>query len=257
LRVEDSVALVTGGASGLGEGVVRMMATGGGRAVILDLPTSRGQLIAEELGEDTVRFIAADVSRPDQVEQTMSEAATAFGGIHVVANCAGISPPHRMLDRERNLFPLDLFRRAIEINLIGLFDVVRWGAFHMSGNEPSDEGERGLIVNVASIAGFEGEAGQAAYSASKGGVIALTLPLARDLGRWGIRVMTIAPGIMDTAMLAGTDEKLRDRLRDISVFPKRLGRPDDFGRLVRCFMEDTFLNGEVVRLDAGTRLAGR
>jgi 3-hydroxyacyl-CoA dehydrogenase/3-hydroxy-2-methylbutyryl-CoA dehydrogenase len=257
LQVEDSVALVTGGASGLGEGVVRMMAAGGGRAVILDLPSSRGEAIADELGKDRVRFVPADVSHPDQVEHAVAEAASAFGGVHVVVNCAGISPPHRLLDKERNLFPLDLFRRAVEINLIGLFDVVRWGAFHMSENEPRDEGERGLIVNVASIAGYEGEGGQAAYSASKGGVIALTLPLARDLARWGIRVMTIAPGIMDTAMLAGADEKLRERLVQVPVFPHRLGRPDDFARLVRCFMEDTFLNGEVVRLDAATRLAGR
>jgi len=234
-----------------------MMAAAGGRAVILDLPGSRGAAIAEELGNDAVRFVAADVSRHDEVERAVAEAADAFGALHLVCNCAGISPPHRLLDRERKLFPLELFRRAIEINLVGVFDVVRWGAFHMSQNEPSTEGERGLIVNVASIAAFEGEAGQAAYSASKGGVVALTLPLARDLARWGIRVMTIAPGIMDTAMLAGTDDKLRERLRDISVFPKRLGQPQDFARVVRCFMEDTFLNGEVVRLDAGTRLAGR
>jgi 3-hydroxyacyl-CoA dehydrogenase / 3-hydroxy-2-methylbutyryl-CoA dehydrogenase len=257
LNVEGSVAVVTGGASGLGEGVVRMMAGGGGRAVILDLPTSRGEEIVGELGADTVRFVAADVSQPDQVESAMSQANEVFGAVHLLANCAGISPAHRLLDKDRNPFPLDLFRRVVEINLIGCFDVLRWGALYMSHNEPSDEGERGLIVNVASIAGYEGEGGQAAYSASKGGVIALTLPLARDLARWGIRVMTIAPGIMDTAMLAGADEKLRERLIGIHVFPKRLGRPDDFARLVRCFMEDTLLNGEVVRLDAGTRLAGR
>jgi 3-hydroxyacyl-CoA dehydrogenase / 3-hydroxy-2-methylbutyryl-CoA dehydrogenase len=162
-----------------------------------------------------------------------------------------------MIDREGRPHPLDVFRRTVEINLIGLFDVLRCAAVHMSANEPTEEGERGLIVNTASIAGFEGETGQAAYSASKGGVIALTLPLARDLARHGIRVMTIAPGIMDTGMLAGADQQRRDRLIDLHVFPKRLGRPDDFARLVRCFMEDTLLNGEVVRLDAGTRLAGR
>lgn len=257
MNVEGAVAVVTGGASGLGEGVVRMFAAGGGRAVILDLPGSRGPEICDELGAETVHFLAADVSQPDQVESAMGRAAEAFGGIHLLANCAGISPAHRLLDKEGNLFPLDLFRKTVEINLIGLFDVLRWGVLHMSRNEPSDEGERGLIVNVASIAGFEGEAGQAAYSASKGGVIALTLPLARELAHWGIRVMTIAPGIMNTAMLAGTDDKLRERLAQVPVFPKRFGQPADFARLVRCFVEDTMLNGEVVRLDAATRLSGR
>lgn len=257
MNVEGSVAVVTGGASGLGEGVVRMIVDGGGQAVILDLPGSRGADIADELGAGKARFLPVDVSRADQVEPTMSRAVGAFGAINVLVNCAGVSPAQRMIDREGKPYPLDLFRRTVEINLIGLFDVLRWAAVHMAANEPSEEGERGLIVNTASIAGIEGETGQAAYSASKGGVIALTLPLARDLARQGIRVMTIAPGIMDTAMLAGADQKLRDRLIDIHVFPKRLGLPDDFARLVRCFMEDTLLNGEVVRLDAGTRLAGR
>jgi 3-hydroxyacyl-CoA dehydrogenase/3-hydroxy-2-methylbutyryl-CoA dehydrogenase len=188
------------------------------------------------------------------VELAMAAAREAFGRFNLLANCAGISPAALVLNRNRELFPLEQFRRAVDINLNGLFDVVRWGAYHMSENEPSDEGERGLIVNVASIAGFEGQVGQAAYAASKGGVIALTLPLARDLARWGIRVMAIAPGIMDTGMLAGIDEERRAKLIDIHVFPKRLGTAQDFARLVRCFMEDTLLNGEVVRLDAATRL---
>jgi 3-hydroxyacyl-CoA dehydrogenase/3-hydroxy-2-methylbutyryl-CoA dehydrogenase len=175
----------------------------------------------------------------------------------VLVNCAGIVPAHRMLDREGNPHPLDLFRRTIEINLIGMFDVLRWAAAHMADNEPSEEGERGLIVNTTSISGIEGEAGQAAYAASKGGIIGMTLPLARDLARQGIRVMAIAPGIMDTGMLAGADQSKRDHLIGLHVFPKRLGRPEDFAALVRCCMEDTLLNGELIRLDAGTRLAGR
>jgi 3-hydroxyacyl-CoA dehydrogenase/3-hydroxy-2-methylbutyryl-CoA dehydrogenase len=231
-----------------------MLAMGGGRAVILDLPGSRGSDLVDELGADTVRFAEVDVAVPEQVERAMAAAHDAFGRVDVLANCAGISPASLVLSRNKDLFPLDEFRRAVAINLSGLFDVVRWGAYYMSENEPSAEGERGLIVNVASIAGFEGQTGQAAYAASKGGVISLTLPLARDLARWGIRVMTIAPGIMDTGMLAGIDEDRRAKLVDIHVFPKRLGRPDDFARLVRCFMEDTLLNGEVVRLDAATRL---
>jgi 3-hydroxyacyl-CoA dehydrogenase/3-hydroxy-2-methylbutyryl-CoA dehydrogenase len=257
MEVAGSVGVVTGGASGLGEGLVRMLAAGGGRAVIVDLPSSRGEALVAELGEDTVRFVGADVAVAEDVERAMAAAAAAFGSFQLVANCAGISPASLVLNRERELFPLDQFRRTIDINLVGLFDVVRWGTFHMSQNEPSAEGERGLVVNVASIAGFEGQAGQAAYAASKGGVIALTLPLARDLARWGIRVMAIAPGIMDTQMLAGIDDRRRQALIDVHVFPKRLGTPADFARLVRCLMEDTLLNGEVIRLDAATRLGHR
>jgi 3-hydroxyacyl-CoA dehydrogenase/3-hydroxy-2-methylbutyryl-CoA dehydrogenase len=159
--------------------------------------------------------------------------------------------------RDGSPFPLDLFRRGIDVNLVGLFDVVRHAAAAMARNEPGEDGERGLIVNVASIAGYEGQVGQASYAASKGGVIALTLPLARDLATWGIRVMCICPGVMDTAMLAGSTEQLRAALADINVFPKRLGRPTDVAAVVRTMMETTYLNGDVVRIDAGTRLAPR
>lgn len=257
MEVEKSVGVVTGGASGLGEGLVRMLVRGGGRAVVLDLPSSKGAEMVDELGSERLRFVEVDVAAPDQVERAMGAAHEAFGRIDLLANCAGVSPASLVLSRNKDLYPLDMFRRTVDINLNGLFDMVRWGAYYMSENEPSDEGERGLIVNVASIAGYEGQTGQAAYAASKGGVIALTLPLARDPARWGIRVMAIAPGIMDTGMLAGIDEERRAKLVDIHVFPKRLGRPDDFARLVRCFMENTLLNGEVVRLDAATRLGVR
>jgi len=256
MKVEGAVGLVTGGASGLGEGAVRMLADGGGRAVILDLPSSRGAEIAAE-APDRIRFVAVDVTVPEQVEQAVAEAAGAFGGLDVAINCAGMSPAARIVGRSGDLFPLDVFRKTVDLNLNGLFDVVRWSALHMSRNEPGEDGERGLIVNVASIAGLEGQVGQAAYAASKGGVIALTLPLARDLAAHGIRVMTVAPGIMDTAMLAGVDERRRQALIDIHVFPKRLGTPADFAALVRSFMENTLLNGDVVRLDAATRLASR
>ncbi len=254
MQVAGSVAVITGGASGLGAGTARMMVEGGGRVALLDLAQSNGAAFAAELGEADARFLPCDVSDPAQVESAMAQAVETFGRVDVVVNAAGISPASLVLDKERRLHSLYDFRRAVDINLIGLFDVVRHAARHMSDNEPSDEGECGLIVNVASIAGLEGQVGQAAYAASKGAVVALTLPLARDLARWGIRVMTIAPGIMDTGMLAGTDEKRKAKLVDIHVFPKRLGTPDDFARLVRCFMEDTLLNGDVVRLDAATRL---
>lgn len=256
MKVQGSVGLITGGASGLGEGVVRMLAAGGGRAAIIDLPDSRGAQIAEELGT-AVRFFPTDISVPEQVEAAARSTVETFGRIDVTVNCAGVSPAQRIIGKDRALYPLDVFRRAVDINLIGLFDMVRWSAYHMAENEPGEDGERGLIVNVASIAGFEGQVGQAAYTASKGAVIALTIQLARDLERQGVRVMGIAPGMMDTAMLAGVDDQRRQALIDIHVFPKRLGRPDDFAQLVRTFMEVTLLNGDVVRLDAATRLAPR
>jgi len=253
MRAQDTVAIVTGGASGLGEGVVRMLAEAGGRATILDLPSSAGQSIAEELG-DRVAFRAVDVSDPEQVTAAVDSARERFGRIDAAVCCAGISPAGRTVNRRGDMFSLDTFRRTIEVNLIGLYDVVRNAARHMADNDPGVDGERGVIVNVASIAAMEGQVGQTAYSASKGGIAALTLPLARDLAPLGIRVMTIAPGIMDTAMVAGLDDTRRAGLIDLHLFPKRLGRPDDFAALVRTFLETTLFNGEIVRLDAGTRL---
>jgi 3-hydroxyacyl-CoA dehydrogenase/3-hydroxy-2-methylbutyryl-CoA dehydrogenase len=253
MKVADSAALITGGASGLGEGTARMLAAAGGRVAILDLPDSAGAALAAELGP-RVSFHAADVADAEQVERALGAAVELLGRLDLCVNCAGISPAQRVVGRDGQMFPLELFRRTIEINLIGLFDVVRRAASQMAANAPGEDGERGLIVNVASIAGYEGQVGQAAYTASKGGVIALTLQLARDLARQRIRVMAVAPGMMDTGMLAGVDQRRRDALVDLHVFPKRLGTPRDFASLVRTFMETTLLNGEVVRLDAATRL---
>lgn len=256
MDVEHSVGLVTGGASGLGEGTVRMLAENGGKAAILDLPTSNGAGLAEELG-DSVEYFPADVTKPDQVEQAVDAAYTHFGRLDLCVNCAGVGPAHRVVDKKGNLYPLEEFRSVVELNLIGLFDVVRRAAFCMTKNDPSDEGERGLIVNVSSIAALEGQIGQHAYAGSKGGVAAMTLPLARDLASWGIRVMAICPGIMDTPMLASASDELKRALVDIHVFPKRLGRAEDFAKLVRSFMENTLVNGDVARLDAATRLGPR
>jgi len=256
MKVDGSVGLVTGGASGLGEGVVRMLARNGGRAAIFDLPSSGGAAIAEELG-DAVEFFPVDVTDSAGVEESVGRVAERFGRIDLLMNCAGISSGQKVVGRDRTPHSLAHFRKHVEVNLIGLFDVLRHVAVVMSENEPGEGGERGLIVNVASIAALEGEAGQASYSASKGGVVALTLPLARELSRHGIRVMCICPGIMDTAMLAGADDDLRERLTALSLFPKRLGTPEDVGQLVKGFMETTFLNGEVVRLDAAVRLGPR
>jgi 3-hydroxyacyl-CoA dehydrogenase/3-hydroxy-2-methylbutyryl-CoA dehydrogenase len=256
MKVKDTVGIVTGGASGLGEGAVRMLVAAGGRAAIVDLPGSKGEEIAAELG-DAARFFAADVTVTEQVESAVAGAVEAFGRIDLAVNCAGVSPAQRVIGRDDELYPLETFKRALDINLSGLFDVVRHSALAMSKNEPGEDGERGLIVNVASIAGLEGQVGQAAYAASKGGVAALTIQLARDLERQGIRVMCVAPGMMDTAMLAGVDDRRRQGLIDLHVFPKRLGRAEEFGRLVRSFMEITLLNGDIVRLDAATRLPPR
>jgi 3-hydroxyacyl-CoA dehydrogenase/3-hydroxy-2-methylbutyryl-CoA dehydrogenase len=256
MRVSRSVGLVTGGASGLGEGVVRMLVEGGGRAVILDRAGTRGAALAEELG-DAVAFVPCDVTDTVIVESAVADAVAAFGQIDLLVSSAGISPAARVVAKDGTPFPLDVFRSGIDVNLVGLFDVLRHTASAMARNEPGDDGERGLIVNIASIAGMEGQVGQASYAASKGGVIALTLPLARDLAVWGIRVMCICPGVMDTAMLADASDELRGALADINVFPKRLGRPEDVAGLVRVFMETTYVNGDVVRVDAATRLAPR
>jgi 3-hydroxyacyl-CoA dehydrogenase/3-hydroxy-2-methylbutyryl-CoA dehydrogenase len=253
VQIDHSVAVITGGASGLGAGTARYLVERGARVAILDLPVSAGPGLAKELG-DAAAFFPVDVSDSEGVEAAVNGAASAFGRIDVCVNAAGISPAARVLSRKSEMHPLDVFRRTVEINLIGSFDVLRHAVLVMSRNEPTAEGERGLLVNVSSAAALEGQVGQAAYAASKGGLVALTLPLARDLAIWGIRVMTVCPGIMDTGMLAGVDEKRRATLMDLHVFPKRLGRPEDFARLVSSFMENTLLNGDVVRLDAATRL---
>jgi 3-hydroxyacyl-CoA dehydrogenase/3-hydroxy-2-methylbutyryl-CoA dehydrogenase len=256
MRVEGAVGVVTGGASGLGAGVVRMLVDGGGRAAIFDLPSSRGEELAAELG-DAAAFFPVDVSDPEQVEPSVAAVVERFGRIDLLMNSAGISTGSRVVGRDGTPHPLDHFRRHVEINLIGLFDVLRHTAVAMAKNEPDEDGERGLIVNVSSIAAIEGQVGQASYSASKGGVLALTLPLARDLAMHGIRVLCICPGIMDTPMLAGASDELRQSLIASTIFPKRLGTPEDVGQLVRSFMEQPMLNGEVIRLDGAVRLAAR
>lgn len=256
MHVRSATGLVTGGASGLGAGVVRMLISEGGQAIILDRVACGGEELAEELGP-RCRFVGCDVTDPVGVEHAVETAAEQFGRIDLLVSSAGVSPAARVVDRDKRPFPLDVYRHGIDVNLVGLFDVLRHTARVMSSNDPSDDGERGLIINIASIAGLEGQVGQASYAASKGGVIAMTLPLARDLASWGIRVMCICPGVMDTPMLAGASDELRQALADINVFPKRLGTPEDVAALVRTFMETSYLNGEVVRVDAGVRLQPR
>lgn len=226
---------------------------------MLDIDQDKGQRVLADLGalREQARFLACDVSKRDQVEAAVAAAVGELGSIRILVNAAGVAPAQRLVSRDGTLFDLDLFTFTIGVNLIGMFDVIRNVAGVMAGNRPDGNGERGVMVNVASIAAFEGQIGQAAYSASKGGVVGMTLPLARDLGSIGVRVVTVAPGIMDTPLLAGAPQELRDSLAGLQVFPHRLGTAEDFAHLVRAIVENPMLNGEVIRLDAAARMPPR
>jgi len=254
MQMKGAKALITGGASGLGEATARRFAAAGADVTLLDIPQSNGIEVAEQIGG---RFVAADVTVTAEVAAAVAAAAEAMGGIHLCLNAAGIASAHRIIARSGELFPIELYERVLKVNLIGTFDVLRHAAQHMAENTPTDDGERGVIVNVASIAATEGQIGQAAYSASKGGVMAMTLPLARDLASYGIRVNTIAPGIMETPMIAGMSDEVRESLSHVHAFPKRLGRPEEFAALVQHLFENTLINGETVRLDAAARMGPR
>ena len=256
MKVAGAVGLVTGGASGIGRGVAELLLERGASVVIADLERSDGAELAASMDE-RARFVACDVTQPDTVEAAVASVNEEFGRIDVLVSCAGISVGSRVVGREGKLHSLELFRKHMDVNLIGMFDVVRHVAGVMARNEPGEDGERGLIVNIASIAGYEAQVGNVAYGASKGGVIAMTLPLARDLGQHGIRVMCICPGTMDTPMLASLPREFIDGLAQDNVFPKRVGRPPDVARLVTHLMENTYFNGEAIRLDAGLRMAPR
>lgn len=256
MQVKDSVALVTGGASGLGLGAARRLLDRGASVALLDINEEKGNEAASELG-DRARFVACDVSDSGNVEAAVTGVQEQFGSIHILLNAAGVVTAQRVVSRDGDLFDLDLFRFTIGVNLIGMFDVIRNVARVMSSNDPDQGGERGVIINVASIAAFEGQVGQAAYSASKGGIVAMTLPIARDLGPMGIRVMTVAPGIMDTPLLAAAPQELKDSLAKLAVFPQRLGTPEDFAHLVQAIVENPMLNGEVIRLDAAARMPAK
>ena len=249
----NDVVLVTGGASGLGAATVQAVVERGASALILDLPSSAGDDLAAELGE-RVRFAAADVSDEDQVQAAVS-AATELGTLRVVVNCAGVGTPGRLIGK-RGLLPLDNFRRVIEINLVGTFNVLRLAATTMIDNEPLD-GDRGLVIMTASVAAFDGQIGQAAYAASKGGIVSLTLTAARDLADKAIRVMTIAPGVMETPMMASLPGETKSILEALVPHPPRLGRPEEYAMLVSSIIENPLLNGEVIRLDGALRMPPR
>lgn len=252
MKVKDTVALVTGGASGLGAATVRELVGAGGKAMIVDRPQSDGAKLAEELGKN-VAFAAADVTSDAEVQAAVQQTVQRFGAIHINVNCAGTGAAMKTTGRGGPM-PLEIFAKVIEINLIGTFNVLRLCATEMMKNTPNEDGERGVIVNTASVAAFDGQIGQAAYSASKGGVVAMTLPIARDLASVGIRICTIAPGTFDTPMLALLPEPQRQALGAQIPFPPRLGKPPEFAALARQIVENAMLNGETIRLDGALRM---
>ena len=256
MKLDGAVAIVTGGASGLGEATVRTLVAGGARAVILDRPQSPGPQLAQELGAARALFVPGDVTSADEVTRAVADAKGAFGAIHIAVNCAGVGVAMKTVSKQGPM-PLEMFTKVIQINLIGTFNVIRLAAAEMARNDPNEDGERGVIVNTASIAAFDGQIGQAAYSASKGGVVGMTLPIARDLASLGIRVCTIAPGTFDTPMLALLPKEHRDALGAAIPFPSRLGRPSEFAALARHIVENPMLNGETIRLDGALRMGPR
>ena len=255
MRIDESVSLISGGASGLGLATARELVGQGGKVVLLDINERAGQQAIAELG-DAARFVRADITREEDGQAAVALALEAFGALHGLVNCAGIAPAEKVLGRN-GAHGLDSFRRTVEVNLIGSFNLLRQAAEAMARNTPNAEGERGVIINTASVAAFDGQMGQVAYAASKGGVAALTLPAARDLARSGIRVMCIAPGVFETPMMAGMPQEVRDSLAANVPFPPRLGRPDEYAALVRHIVENPMLNGEVIRLDGALRMAAK
>ena len=255
MRSSEATAVITGGASGLGRATAERLAADGAQVVLLDLPTSGGAETARALG-DRALFAAADVTSGDDVSRALDAAVARFGAIHVLVNCAGIATAEKTVSR-RGAADLAAFTRVIQVNLIGTFNCIRLAAAVMARNTPDADGERGVIVNTASVAAFEGQMGQAAYAASKGGIVGLTLPVARDLAELGVRVCTIAPGIFDTPLLASLPEPVRKSLGEQVPFPSRLGRPVEFAALVAHIVGNPMLNGETIRLDGAIRMQPR
>lgn len=252
MNPDGCTAVVTGGASGLGEATVRCLVGLGAKAAILDRDSSKGKALAEELGPAAV-FCETDVTNEDSVAAAVEETSR-LGSLRIAVNCAGVGWAQRVVDKSGKPHSLDAFRRVVEINLIGTFNVLRLAAAAMAGTEPDEGGERGVIVNTASVAAYEGQIGQIAYAASKGGVVSMTLPAARDLASLGIRVVTIAPGTFDTPMISLLPEQARDALVSHIPYPKRLGAPSEFANLVAHIVENPYLNGETIRLDGAIRM---
>ena len=253
MSIQGKTALVTGAASGLGAATARMLADAGCNVVVVDWNEAGGNALVQELGA-AARFAKADVSDGGQVEAAVQSALDAYGALHYAINCAGVGDPQKVVDKDGPA-NLERFARVIRVNLIGTFNVCRLAAAAIARNQPDENGERGVLINTASVAAYDGQIGQASYAASKGGIVSLTLPLARDLARSGIRVMAIAPGLFDTPMLAALPENVRGALGAMVPFPPRLGQPKEYAQLARHILENPMLNGEVIRLDGAIRMA--
>jgi len=253
MNIQGKSALVSGGASGLGAATVRMLATKGAKVMIVDINETAGQKLAQELGS-SVAFVKTDVTNTDEVKAAVAEAGKKHAGLHITVTAAGIGVAEKVLGKE-GIHDLGRYLRVIQVNLVGTFDVIRYAAELMARNQPDEDGGRGVIVTTASVAAFDGQIGQVAYSASKGGIVGMTLPLAREFAREGIRVATIAPGIFDTPLLAGLPEPARVSLGQQVPFPKRLGQPKEYAALVQHIVENNMLNGETIRLDGAIRMA--
>ena len=252
MDIQGKVFIVTGGASGLGEGTARMLAAAGGRVVIADMQADKGEAVARDIGGT---FVRCDVTSEADGQAVVAQ-AVAQGKLMGLVNCAGIAPAEKTVGKN-GAHGLALFAKTVTVNLIGRFNMIRLAAEAMARNEPEPTGERGVLISTASVAAYDGQIGQAAYSASKGGIVGMTLPIARDLARNGIRNMTIAPGIFGTPMLFGMPQEVQDALAAGVPFPSRLGTPEDYARLARHIFENDMLNGEVIRLDGAIRLAPR
>ncbi len=252
MKIEGHTFFVTGGGSGLGAACARLFTSAGGNVLIADVQEKTSQKLAAELGA-RAKFILTDVTDEASVQNALAAAKQQFGGVHGVVNCAGIASAGRVVGKE-GPFDLKVFTRTIQVNLIGTFNVIRLAATLMSQNDPNEEQERGVIINTASVAAFDGQIGQAAYSASKGGVVSMTLPIARELARFGIRVMTIAPGVFETPMMAGMTPEMQKGLSAAVPFPPRLGRPAEYAALAQDIIENPMLNGTTIRLDGALRM---
>ena len=252
MEISNKVALITGGASGLGLSTAKTLVESGANVMLLDLNEDNAKAAVEDLGDKST-YVIANVTDEESVQNAINETLKKFGGINIVVNCAGIGSASKTVGRD-GAHPLDYFKTVVDINLNGTFNVLRLAAVEMGNNEPNSDGECGVIINTASVAAYDGQIGQAAYSASKGGVVGMTLPIARDLARMGIRINTIAPGIFDTPLMAMAPDTVRNPLIEMTQFPKRLGIPTEYAALTKHIIENAFLNGETIRLDGAIRM---
>lgn len=258
MDIKNKVAVISGGVSGLGRAAAQALVDQGAMVALFDLNEEAGQQAVNELGANNAIFVPVDVTDTESVNKGIQATVDSYGALHLCLNCAGIAPAKKVLNRENEAMPLEEFSRVIEVNLIGSFNLARLAAEQMAKNEPLGEsGERGVIINTASVAAYEGQMGQSAYAASKGGIVSLALPMARDLAKSGIRVNTIAPGIMGTPMLLSMPDNVQESLVANIQFPKRMGLPQEFGALAVHIMENAYLNGETIRLDGGIRMQPR